>query len=153
MIALIKVITVWHSVMSWNDIASVAYSTEPSPGHCVIWHYSLTPTCHPTCTSTSLFSLTVNLHSDPLKMFFRETMFTQSTMDGLYKHQIIVMADGQTGVRGGDRDMQQEGGCSGQSKVLGVRWAHEWFGSRAVDTMWPCRDRQTGGHFCSITTG
>ena len=36
MISLLKDITVCHSVMSWNDIASVAYSTEPQHGQCVL---------------------------------------------------------------------------------------------------------------------
>ena len=150
MIALIKDITVWHSVMSWNDVASVAYSTEPSPGHCVLWQYSLTPACHPTYTSTSLLSLTlliyIQIHS---KCFLGNYVYT---IHNGWTTQAPDNSHGRsTGIRGGDGDMQQEGGCSREEQ--GVWWAHGGFGSRAVDTVWPCRDGQTGGHFCSVTTG
>lgn len=134
MISLIKDITVSHSVMSWNDIASVAYSTESSLASvCYTIHFD-------TSVSSNIQILwkthesTLLIYIQILSKWWKETMNTQSTvkgivqMNGLYKHQVIGMAWEHTGMRGWD--WLSIGHASGRNREgvkpglvgLGVLW-------------------------------
>lgn len=113
MISLIKDITVWHSVMMrWNDIASVAYSTESSLAivcyNITPWHQCVIKQTNALESKSSMLLIYIQMHSK----WWNETMNTQSTMesiakilqmDGSYKHLIIGMNKQLTGVRGRDR--------------------------------------------------
>lgn len=67
--------------MRWNDIASEVYSTEPSPGHCVL-HYSPTLVCHRTVKSASLFSLTLLIYIQTHSKWLKDTMYVCTINNG-----------------------------------------------------------------------